>query len=58
VWCAGGEEACIQDLTWEIQKENQDVDEWMMLKWTSERYNGVELTALIWLRIEIGGGLF
>jgi hypothetical protein len=47
---------------WERQKvrdhwEDLDVGWWTILKWILERYGGMVLIGLIWLRIGIGGGL-
>jgi hypothetical protein len=47
---------------WEIQKErkhyeDQDVGEWIIIKWIFERYDGVVWTGLIWLRIGTSGRL-
>jgi hypothetical protein len=37
---------------------DQDVGGWIILKMISERYDGVVLTGLIWLRIATSGGAF
>jgi hypothetical protein len=42
---------------WEIQNEDQNLGEWIILRWILEREAGVVLTGLFWLRIGIGGEL-
>jgi hypothetical protein len=39
---------------WKSQKEEKDVDAWIILRWT---FDGVELTGSFWLRIGTSGGL-
>jgi hypothetical protein len=46
----------------ESQKErnhydDQEVDEWIILNWIFERYDGLLWTGLIWFRIGTSGGL-
>jgi hypothetical protein len=38
--------------------EDQDVGEWIILKWILEIYDGVVWTGLIWFWIQTSGGLF
>jgi hypothetical protein len=47
---------------WESRKdedysEDQGVGGWTILKWISERYDGMAWIGLIWLRIRTAGGL-
>jgi hypothetical protein len=47
---------------WESQKkrdhwEDEDMGDWIILKWILERYNGVVWTGSMWLRIGTSGGL-
>jgi hypothetical protein len=37
--------------------EDQEVGWWIMLGWILERWDGVMLTGLVWLRIGTGGEL-
>jgi hypothetical protein len=38
-------------------QEDQDVGEWIILKWILKRQDGVIWTGLIWLMIGTSGGL-
>jgi hypothetical protein len=37
--------------------QDQDVGGWIILRWILERWDGVLLTGLVWLRIGKSGGL-
>jgi hypothetical protein len=37
--------------------KDQDIGEWIILRWILERWDGVMRTGLVWLRIGTGGEL-